>query len=175
MMTRHADGLRLVLECDSETAAIWTWNANGLANKIDWLLEAILAVENTPEAILITETHHVNDKRIPELLGYQGVHSGSSTRSAGVAIYVRARRHYTRIELPHAADRMIAVLQDEIVYIAVYAPVNSSEIEMREQFFTNLAANIEHVRSLGHRKIIMGGDINAHIGEEVNSNGRLFY
>ncbi len=61
------------------------------------------------------------------------------------------------------------------MYIAVYAPVNSTETEVSEQFFTELAANIEYVKTLGHHNIIMGGDINAHIGEEVNSNGRLFY
>ena len=113
MMTRHADGLRVVLEYDSETSAIWTWNANGLGGKTEWLFEAILAVENTPDAILITETHIASESKLPEILGYVGMHTGQSTRSAGVAIYVRARRQHAIIELPHASDRIIAVKQEE--------------------------------------------------------------
>ena len=35
----------------------WQWNANGLKNKKEWLMDTIYSANDLPDVIMVSETH----------------------------------------------------------------------------------------------------------------------
>jgi exonuclease III len=101
----------------------WSWNANGLRAKKEWLEAAIDREPEAPAVILVQETHIPSERAIPHLQGFMEVHKGPSTSAGGVAIYYRTILPVS--EAPPTPNlRMVAIIIDSIAIINVYAPVN---------------------------------------------------
>jgi exonuclease III len=67
----------------------WTWNANGLPAKIDWLTDAMMQQEYLPDAVMITETHGTKTRKMPEIPGYTAWYSHNIAAHGGTAIFHR--------------------------------------------------------------------------------------
>jgi exonuclease III len=154
---------------------IWTWNANGLKAKIHWLEAALEKEPNAPAIILVQETHIASEQEVPVLNGYRSTHAGTSAREAGVAIYYRSILP-TREAPQSTSDRIRAIFMDDIAILTAYAPVESTNKETRETFYTDLAAHATHLRTLA-KSVIMAGDFNAQLANQGhhkdNGNGQL--
>jgi exonuclease III len=160
------------LALDEHTQCCWTWNANGIRDKVYLLQETILRATTAPEVILISETHLAENESPPTIPGYRCLHNGKSSRSQGVAIYTVASKQVNKFNLPHSNSRMIAAEMEDAVYMAAYAPVDSAPNEKRERFYQRLLENIEAMIASGHSYVI-GGDFNAHLATPLYRNGKL--
>jgi exonuclease III len=101
----------------------WQWNANGLKNKKEWLMDTIYSANDLPDVIMVSETHCHLRQVAPYIEGYSHWCSNHETGSKGTAIYYRTILPAARIDDGTNA-RVTAGIIRGTVCIAVYAPVN---------------------------------------------------
>src|SRR6478735_648249 len=100
---------------------------------------------------------------------YKFVWVGNRKGEAGVGVLVAERWLEKMIEVKRVSDRIIVVrllLGKSILnLISVYAPqVGRSNLE-KEEFWTTLTMIVSSVK--GDEEIFLGGDMNGHVGREV--------
>jgi exonuclease III len=153
---------------------IWSWNANGLREKIEWLRTAVRDDKDSPAFILVQETHIDTEASLPTIEGYLSRHAGAGNKEAGVAIYHRQIMPVE--EHTEGTPRRITIKTGTTAIINVYAPVNSAPRTTREEFYEEITAEVQKLQSKGY-EVIIAGDFNAQLAgqghKEDNANGRI--
>ena len=125
------------------------------------------------EICCVQETRWRGNKARPLGRGYKLIYSGTDARGRnGVGVILNKRWQENVVEVSRVNDRIIKVKVMEhqltINVIAAYAPQRGCAAEEKEEFWRQLDSLMGSVAE--DERIVLGGDLNGHIGQE---NGNI--
>ena len=137
---------------------------------MDRLRTIIHNAPEKPSIIGISETHlHKNREQglPPDIRGYHFYHNNQNSEQGGTCIYIKNSLNSKEIQVEIAKDqrhRITLLETNENIVVEAYAPVKTSLIHIREEFYTALAAAVVNAQErTPNKQIIAKGDFNAHL------------
>ena len=117
----------------------------------------------------------------PDIRGYHFYYNNQTSEKGGTCIYIKNTINAKEIQVETTKDqrhRMTLLETNENIVVEAYAPVNTSLIHIREEFYTALAAAVMNAQERSpNKQIIAMGDFNAHLigwlSEKTDQSGKL--
>ena len=110
-----------------------------------------------------------NENRNNYVHFWSGVNKGKRAK-AGVSILIKKQlmKHVTNYE--YISERIMKIQINlygrETVLIATYAPTDDSAINIKENYYEQLAEQLDKVKN--YQEVILAGDLNGRVGSKVD-------
>lgn len=172
-MPRKQDGSKLRQRLAMKrTMRLGTWNIRGISDKISEITSELKKYKL--DIAVLSETKR-KGKGNEEFDGYiyfwSGVNKYERARS-GIAVLVKNHLKQFITDYNYISERILTVtlkvFGHETLIVAVYAPIDASDNQTKDQFYGTLSDILS--RAKGHQDIIVAGDLNARIKGQEDSN-----